>query len=221
MSLFGNLFNRKNKIDERIENINLLNLSMRQNEALVEIRNLISDLMLKNLILNETKDIGAFGNFLTLNLNHFQRTDEIMFISEIAFFASTKAMNKNIHPDYLFDRLFIMYNAEDFFIDTIKETNNLQYKPMNMGRNNSMHHIKWQAEDILLKMRYHDLFNESKFYRPGSNDSSFHGQEFIEISAMIDDGKFGSINKNDFAEDGGVHINRCYEFLANKYSLII
>lgn len=219
MSLFGNLFKRKNKIDERIENINLLNLSMRQNEALTEIRNLISDLMINNLILNETRDIGAFGNLLTLHLNHFQRTDEIMFMSEIAFFASTKAMNTNIHPDYLYDRLFIMYNCEDFFIDTIKECNNLQYKPL--SRNSSMHAIKWEAEDILLKMRYHDLFNLNKFYGFQSNDLSFNGQEFIEISSMIDDGKFGAINKNDFAKEGSVHINRCYEFLANKYSLII
>jgi hypothetical protein len=219
MSLFGNLFKRKNKIDERIENINHLNLSMRQNEALIETRNLISELMLKHIILNETRDIGAFGNFLTLNLNHFQRTDEIMFMSEIAFFASTKAMNKNIHPDYLYDRLFIMYNCEDFFIDTIKESNNLQYKPL--SRNNSMHAIKWEAEDILLKMRYHDLFNLNKFYSFQSNDSSFNGQEFIEISSMIDDGKFGTIKKNDFAKEGGLQINRCYEFLANKYSIII
>jgi hypothetical protein len=214
-----NFFKRKNKIDERVENINLLNLSMRQNEALVEIRNLISDLMIKNLILNETSDIGAFGNFLTLHLNHFQRTDEITFMSEIAFFASTKAMNKNIHPDYLYDRLFIMYNCEDFFIDTIKESNNLQYKPL--SRNNSMHALKWEAEDIMLKMRYHDLFNLNKFHSFQSNDSSFNGQEFIEISSMIDEGKFGAITKNDFAKEGGVNINRCYEFLANKYSLTI
>jgi hypothetical protein len=92
---------------------------------------------------------------------------------------------------------------------------------MNMSRNNSMHHIKWQAEDILLKMRYHDLFNENKFYRLGSNDSSFNGQEFIEISSMIDDGKFGLINKIDFAKEGGVFINNCYKFLAKKYSFTI
>jgi hypothetical protein len=128
-------------------------------------------------------------------------------------------MNKNLHPDYLYDRLFIMYNAEDFFIDTVKESNNLQYKPL--SRVNSMHGIKWQAEDILLKMRYHDLFNENKFYSSGSNDSSFNGQEFIEISLMIEEGKFGSLNKNDFAKEGGVLISRCYEFLANKYSIII
>lgn len=219
MSLFGNLFNRKNKIDERIENINLLNLSMRQNEALIETRNLISELMQNPSLLNGISNIGAFGNFLTLQLNNFQRTEEIMFISELSFFASTKAMNKNLHPDYLYDRLFIMYNAEDFFIDTVKESNNLQYKPL--SRVNSMHGIKWQAEDILLKMRYHDLFNSNKFYSFQSNDSSFNGQEFIEISSMIEDGKFGAINRNDFAKEGGVNINRCYEFLANKYSLII
>jgi hypothetical protein len=219
MSLFGNLFNRKNKIDERIENINLLNLSMRQNEALIETRNLISELVQNPSLLNGISNIGAFGNFLTLHINLFQRTDEITFMSEIAFFASTKAINKNIHTDYLYDRLFIMYNCEDFFIDTIKESNNLQYKPL--SRSNSMHALKWEAEDILLKMRYHDLFNLNKFHSFQSNDSSFNGQEFIEISTMIDDRKFGAITNNDFAKEGGVNINRCYEFLANKYSLTI
>jgi hypothetical protein len=221
MSLFSNFFQRKYQIVQKLEKINTLNLSMRHEEALVETSGLICELMLNPSLLNEINNIGEFGNFLTTQISNFRRNDELMFISELAFFASTKAMNKNIHPDYLYDRLFIMYNAEDFFIETIKETNNLQYNPMNMSRNNSMHHIKWQAEDILLKMRYHDLFNENKFYRLGSNDSSFNGQEFIEISSMIDDGKFGLINKIDFAKEGGVFINNCYKFLAKKYSFTI
>lgn len=221
MSLFSNFFHRKYQIVQKLEKINTLNLSMRHEEALVETSGLICELMLNPSLLNEINNIGEFGNFLTTQISNFRRNDDIMFMTEIAFFASTKAMNKNIHPDYLYDRLFIMYNCEDFFIDTVKETNNLQYKPMNMSRNNSMLHIKWQAEDILLKMRYHDLFNYNKFYSFQSNDSSFNGQEFIEISSIIDDGKFGAINRNDFAKEGGVHINRCYEFLAKKYSFTI
>ena len=67
-------------------------------------------------------------------------------------------------------------------------------------------------------MRYHDLFNENKFYRDGSNNNSFNGQEFIEISKMINDGQFGTVNKEDIIKEGSELINRCYEFIATKYS---
>lgn len=53
-----------------------------------------------------------------------------------------------------------MYNAEDFIMDTVREANDLHYKPF--SRFNSIHYIKWQVEDILLKMRYHDLFHENR-----------------------------------------------------------
>jgi hypothetical protein len=70
-------------------------------------------------------------------------------------------------------------------------------------------------------MRYHDLFHENKFYRDGSNDDTFNGKEFIEISRVIESGKFASTNKNDFVKDGGELIKRCYEFVASKYSFTI
>jgi hypothetical protein len=70
-------------------------------------------------------------------------------------------------------------------------------------------------------MRYHDLFHENKFNRDGSNDDSFYGQEFIDISRMIENGKFATTNKNDIVKEGGELINRCYEFVASKYSFTI
>jgi hypothetical protein len=217
MALFSNLFNRKSQIDEKFENINLLIVTMRQNEALIQTRNLISELIQKPSLLNGMNNIGEFGNFLTHQLNNFQRTDEIQFIVELAFYASTKALNKQINPANLYDRLIIMYNAEDFFIDTIKEANNLQYNPLN--RMGSMNNIKYMAEDILLKMRYHDLFHENKFYRNGSNDSSFNGPEFIEITNMIKSGRFESVSQDEIANKGKESIDKCYNCIAGKYSL--
>jgi hypothetical protein len=115
--------------------------------------------------------------------------------------------------------MIIMYNAEDFLIDTIIEANNLTYDPL--SRMCSIRMIKYQAEDMLFKMRFHDLFHENKFYRDGSNDASRNGQEFIKISKMINEGQFCSKNKNDIVKDGGELINRCYQFVARKHSLEI
>jgi hypothetical protein len=217
MGIFSNFFNEKNQIDEKLENINILRLTMRQNEALIQTRNLIAELMRKPSLLNGMKEIGEFGNFLTHQLNNFQQNDEIQFIVEIAFFASTKAINKEMHPNNIYDRLIIMYNAEDFLIDTVKQANDLQYNPL--SRMGSMYNIKYMAEDMLLKMRYHDLLQENKFYRNGANDSSFNGQEFIEISDMIINGRFESKSKDEIAQKGKVFIEKCYEYVARKYSL--
>ena len=217
MGIFSNLFGGKNPIDEKFENINVLRTTMRQNEAVIQTRNLISELMQKPSLLNGMKEIGEFGNFLTHQLNNFQRTDEIQFIVEIAFYASSKAINSEMHPNNLYDRLIVMYNAEDFLIDTVKEAHNFQYNPL--SRMGSMHNIKYMAEDILLKMRYHDLFHENQFYRNGSNDSSFNGQEFIEISDMILNGSFESRNKAEIVKKGKEHIDKCYNYIAGKYLL--
>ena len=217
MGIFGNMFSRKNQIDEKLENINILMATMRQNEALIETKKLIAELMQKPSSINGMTKIGELGNFLTHQLNNFQRTDEIQFIVELAFFASTKAINNQTNPNYLYDRLIIMYNAEDFFIDTVKESNNLQYNPL--SRMGSMNNIKHIAEDLLLKMRYHDLLNENKFYRNGSNDSSFNGQEFIGITNMIKNGQFGSANQAEIASKGNESIIKCYNHIATKYSL--
>lgn len=216
MGLLSNLFNGKNQIDDQLERINLLKATMRQNEALKETKSLIYAIIGNPKLINSMKNFGELGNFLTNQLNNFHQTNELQFITELAFFVITKALNKEIHPFNLFDRLFIMYNAEDFLTDTIIETHNLQYNPL--SRTGSRHYIKYQAEDMLLKMRFHDLFHENKFYREGGNDSSFNGQEFIEISKMINNGQFGSVSKNDIVNEGGELIKKCYEFVATKYS---
>lgn len=219
MGKFSDFFNKKNPIDEKFEEINILGSTMRQREAQTQTKLLISNLMQNPSLINGMKMYGEFGNYLTNQLNNFQRTDELQFITELAFFVISKALNGEIHPFNLFDRLIIMYNAEDFLIDTVKEANDLRYEPLSMV--NSLKHIKWQAEDILLKMRYHDLFHENKFYRNGSNDDSFNGEEFNEISRMIENGQFATTNKNDFVKEGGELIKRCYEFVATKYSFTI
>ncbi|HCN84282.1 MAG TPA: hypothetical protein DIT07_11790 [Sphingobacteriaceae bacterium] len=219
MGLFNNLFKGKNQIDEQLERINILRVTMRQNEALNQTRSLINELMGKPSLINGMNNTGDLGNFLTHQLNNFQRTDELQFITELAFFMITKALNKQIHPSNLYDRLIIMYNSEDFLADTIIEANNLQYNPLSlMG---SRHNIKYMAEDMLLKMRFHDLFHENKFYRNSSNDDSFNGQQFIEISKMINNGQFGSVNNDDISKEGGELIKKCFVFITKKYSLEI
>ena len=217
MVIFSNLFSGKNQIDKKLDTINILRTTMRQNEAFVQTRNLVSELMQKPSLLNGMNKIGELGNFLTNQLNSFQRNDEIQFIVEIAFFASTKAIKKQMHPNYLYDRLIILYNAEDFILDTVIASNNLEYNPL--SRMGSMHNIKYMAKDILLKMRYFDLFHENKFYKNESNDSSFNGQEFLEISEMITTGRFESNNKDEIANKGKEFIDKCYNYIAEKYSI--
>lgn len=219
MEKFSDFFKKLNPIDKKIEKINILRTTMRQSEASTQTRLMISELMQNPSLINGMKNLGEFGNFLTNQLNNFHQTNELQFITELAFFVITKTLNKQIHPFNLFDRLIIFYNAEDFLTDTIIETHNLQYDPLSIT--GSRHMIKYQAEDMLLKMRFHDLFHENKFYREGSNDSSFNGQEFIEISNMINNGQFGSVSKNDIVNEGGELIKKCYEFVAKKHSFKI
>jgi hypothetical protein len=216
MGLISNFFKGKNQIEERLERINTLRATMRQNEAINETKSLIYEIMRKPSSINGMNNTGELGNLLTHQLNNFQRTDELQFITELAFFLITKALNKQIHPNNLFDRLIIMYNAEDFLTDTILGASNLQYNPL--SRMGSRVNIKHQAEDMLLKMRFHDLLEENKFYRNGSNNSSFNGQEFISISNMINNGQFGSISIIDIAKVGNELIQRCFVFIAAKYS---
>jgi hypothetical protein len=216
MGLFSNLFKGKNRIDEQLEKINILKATMRQNEASNETKSMIYEIMGNPSLINGMNNAGDLGNLLTHQLTNFQLTTELQFITELAFFTITKTLNNQIHPFNLFDRLIIMYNAEDFLTDTVIEANNMQYNPL--SRMGSRHNIKYLAQDMLLKMRYHDLFNENKFYRDGSNNNSFNGQEFIEISKMINDGQFGTVNKEDIIKEGSELINRCYEFIATKYS---
>lgn len=216
MGIFGNLFSGKNQIDEKLESINILMTTMRQNEALIQTKKLISELMQKPSMLNGMTKIGELGNFLTHQLNNFQRTEEIQFIVELAFFASSKAIKNQTNPNNFYDRLIIMYNAEDFFIDTVKEANNLQYNPL--SRMGSINNIKYMAEDMLLKMKYHDLFHENKFYRNGSNDASFNGKEFIEITNMIKSGSFESDSQDVIINKGQELINKCYHYIADKHS---
>lgn len=202
-----------------MENINILKVSMRQNDAINQTRILINELMENPSLINGMKDTGSFANFLTNQFNNFQRAEQIQFITELAFFTATKTLNNKIHPFNLFDRLIIMYNAEDFLIDSIKHANNLQYSPLSMM--GSRHNIKYLAEDMLLKMRFHDLFHENKFYRDGTNDNSFNGQEFTNISNMINNGQFGSADKNDIVKEGAELINKCYVYISTKYSFKI
>lgn len=217
MGLFNNLFKgNKNQIEERLEMINLLRSTMRQNEAVNETKSMIYEIMQNPSSINGMKNTGDLGNLLTHQLNNFQGTDELQFITELAFFLITKALNKQIHPNNLFDRLIVMYNGEDFLTDTIIQANNLHYDPL--SRMGSRINIKYQAEDMLLKMRFHDLLNENKFYRNGSNDNSFNGQEFIEISNMINNGQFESANIDVIANKGKELINTCYLFIAKRYS---
>jgi len=209
---------RKNPVDEKFEEILLLNVKRQPELARTNTRILISDLIKNPSLINGMNMSGEFGNFLSNKLDDFQNIDEIQFISELSFFMITKVLKKEIHPFNLYDRIVVMYNAEDFLIDTIKQANDLHYKPLR--RESSLHAIKWQAEEILLKMRYHDLFNENKFYRDGSNDDSFNGQEFLRISKMIENGKFET-TKINFANEGGELINKCYEYIAEEYSFEI
>jgi len=217
MGIFDNLFGKKNQIQEKINNINLLRVTMRQNEAINLTKNLIRELLQTPSLINGVSDFGGFGNFLTNQFELFQSNDELQFITEISYFASTKELNKAIAPNALYDRLFVLYNAEDFMTDTIIQANNFQHNPL--SRFSSSHNIRWMADDILLKMRYHDLFHENKFYKNGSNDNTFNGQEFIDLSNRIQQGSFESKNPHDIVIKGKESIDKCFNFISRKYSL--
>ena len=211
MGIFDNSFSKKNNIEGKVNNINLLKTTLRRNEAIIETKNLIEELMQTPSLINGVTDFGDFGNFLTNQFDLFQRNDELQFITEISYFASTKELNNTIAPNILYDRLFVLYNAEDFITDTIIQANNFQVS--------RIHHIRWMADDILLKMRYHDLFHENKFYKNGSNDNTFNGQEFIDLSNRIQQGSFESKNPHDIVSKGNESIDKCFNFISRKYSL--
>jgi hypothetical protein len=75
MGLLNNLFNGKNPIDEKFEAIKILESTIRQKEAQAQTRLMISNLMQNPSLINGMKMYGEFGNYLTNQLNNFQRTD--------------------------------------------------------------------------------------------------------------------------------------------------
>lgn len=217
MGIFSNLFNKSNGVDEKIEKIQLLKVTSKKSEAKNKTSELIYELRSNPTLINSVKDYGKLGNFLTNELNSFNRNDELQFISELSFFASSKALIKKVHPFILYDRLIILYNAEDFITDTILATNgNLSSPPIAFGR--FANHSKWIADDILIKMRFHDLFYENKFYSNCSNDNSFNGQEFIDLSYRIKNGSFESKNPEEIVNLGKIAIDNCYNYISEKYS---
>jgi hypothetical protein len=216
MGIFSKLFNKSQGVDEKIEEIKFLKNTSIINEARIKTNELIYELRSNSSLINNVKDFGKLGNFLTNELNLFNRNDELQFISELSFYASSKALIKKLDPFVLYDRLIILYNAEDFITDTILSMNGNQADPMVFGR--FANHSKWIADDILIKMRFHDLFYENKFYSNGSNDSSFNGQEFINLSNRIKNGNFESKNSNDIANQGRNLIDECYNYISEKYS---
>jgi hypothetical protein len=217
MGFLDNLFGKKNNLEGKINNINLLRTTMRQNEAIIESKNLIRELMQTPSLINGINNYADLGNFLTNQFNLFQSNQELEFIAEISFYASTKSLINQIDPNVLYDRLLVLYNAEDFITDTIINANNFQHNPL--SRFSSSQNIRWMADDILLKMRYHDLFQENKFYRNGSNDNTFNGQEFIDLSNRIQQGSFESNNPQDIVSKGKESIDKCFNFISRKYSL--
>jgi hypothetical protein len=215
MGIFSSPFNQSEGVNKKIENIQFLKVTSKKIDARIKTDELIYELRSNPTLINSVKDFGKLGNFLTNELNSFNRNDELQFISELSFFASSKALIKKVDPFILYDRLIILYNAEDFIKDTILEMNGSQPSPMEFGR--FANHSKWIADDILIKMRFHDLFYENKFYTNGSNDNSFNGQEFIDFSNRINNGSFESKNPNEVANQGKKLIDKCYNHIANKY----
>ena len=107
MGLLSNLFNGKNQIDEKFKEIIILESIMRQKEAQTQTRLMISNLMQNPSLINGMKMYGEFGSYLTNQLNNFQQTDELQFITELAFFVISKRLNREIHPFNLFFFFFI------------------------------------------------------------------------------------------------------------------
>jgi hypothetical protein len=107
-------------------------------------------------------------------------------------------LKKQLDPNLLHDRILILYNAKDFKLDTIITARNFDCSPISISR--SRQNIKWIAEDMLIKMRFQDLFHENKFYSNGSNDNFCTGKEFIDLSNRIQQGRFESKNPSEIAK---------------------
>jgi hypothetical protein len=217
MGFFDSIFNKQNKIDEKLNKINLLSCTGRQNEANDETVLLVRELMNNTSILNDLKNNGDFGNFLTNQFDLFQNSNELQFITEIAFYSTTKELQTKQNLNLFYDRLIILYNAEDFITETIIECNNIQTN--SLSRINSRHHIKWMADDMLLKMRFHDLFNKNKYYANGMNSNSFNGQEYMDFLNRIDQGSFESSNPLEIVSEGSRIITKCFNHISRKYNI--
>jgi hypothetical protein len=119
MGILNSIFNKSEGVDERIVNIQLLKITSKISEARNKTIELIYELRANPNLINSVKDYAKLGNFLTNELNSFNRNDDLQFISELSFYASSKALIKKEDPFLLYDRLIILYNSEDFITDTI------------------------------------------------------------------------------------------------------
>lgn len=214
MSMFG----QKNEINERLEVINILLVTNKEREANDELSKLIRELIVSPKTINEVTKPGEFGNLLTNLFNNFNDNDELQFIVEIAFYLISKGLLKESTPNGLYDRLIVMYNGEDFLMETIKQSQGLEYNTL--SRLGSRHIINHQISDLLMKMRYHDLVTENRFWRNGENGNDFNKSQLIELVTQIQDGYFGeNIGVKEVELEGKHLINKTNQFIIDKYSL--
>ena len=88
MGIFSSPFNQSEGVNEKIENIQFLKVTSKKIDARIKTDELIYELRSNPTLINSVKDFGKLGNFLTNELNSFNRNDELQFISELSFFAS-------------------------------------------------------------------------------------------------------------------------------------
>ena len=220
MNFIKNIFSSKNGINEKLKTINLLRVTNKGRQANDEISSLIKDLMSSPKAINDINNLGEFGNLLTNLLNNFNQNDELQFIVEIAFYAISKGLVKDTSPHGLYDRIIVMYNGEDFLKETIRQSQGLEYNPL--SRLGSRHMINHQVDDLLMKMRYHDLVSENRFWRNGENGNDFNKGQLIELTNQINGGYFGeNIGVKEVELEGKKLINKTFQFIAEKYSSVV
>lgn len=211
-------FSLKKGINEKLEEINMLLATKKDGQAIDVLNLFISNLKNSPKTINDIIKIGEFGNLLTNMFTNFEDNDDLQFIVEIAFYAISKELNQIISPSSLYDRIIILYNGEDFLKETIIQTHRLEHNPLSRSR--SHHMINHQVNDILMKMRYHDLVKENRFWRNGVNGSEFNMRQLNELTTQIQNGYFGeNLGAKEIELDGDKLISKTFEYIAEKYSM--
>ena len=222
MKFFDNLFNNKSEktiqsiIDTSVLNIDMLSHFGKETESRNEGIMLVKKLIQNPKLIKDVVNYGNLGNFLVNQLEVFTNPLELQFISEISFYSLSKSMEKELNDINLYNRIYVLFSADDFLMDTIKEMENIVANPLSMTQNNSGKH---KIYTVLLKMKFHDLFHENKNYRKQFTENPHHISEFEELNDLVIKGHFENKDKMEVEKEGHHLIRKMSEFIAKKYFL--
>lgn len=171
----------------------------------------------KILFKENTKNKGIIGKafLFMLEQNIATNQDDLQLIVEVAYYYLTQAITAKggINPEYLFDRIVLIYNGEDFVLDIIKKVYDLRVSFIDS--NSSPRLIQIKSRQYLEKMRVSDFETEPKVYKT----NNFLQEKKSELDGLIQNKVLGVyLSKEDIIAEGKVTHQKVFDYIQQKFA---